>query len=81
MRKPTKGSSITLWLHELFAVYSRKYAGNATKKEVDIYQALEFRKGADMPEECRAGLSEKQREDMHMGSWRVLCPSIRHSEG
>ena len=31
MRKPTKGSSITLWLHEFFAVYSRKYAGNAAK--------------------------------------------------
>jgi len=64
VRKPTKGSSITLWLHEFFAVYSRKYAGNAAKKEVDIYQALEFRKGADMPEECRAGLSEKQRGDI-----------------
>jgi hypothetical protein len=45
-------------------VYARKYAGNAAKKEVHIYQALEFKKGADMPEECMAGLSEKQREDL-----------------
>jgi hypothetical protein len=35
--------------------------GKAAKNDIDIYQALEFRKGSDMPVECREGLSEKER--------------------
>ncbi len=36
---------------------------------VDIYQALEFRKGCDMPLECsRAKLSEKEGEDIWVHS-------------
>ena len=62
VRKPSKGTSIALWQHEFYAVNTRKCRRNTAKQEVDIYQALEFRKGSDMPEECRAGLSEKQLE-------------------
>jgi hypothetical protein len=64
VRMPSKGTSIALWLHEFFAVYARKREGKTTKKEVEIYQALEFRKGCDMPVECRVGLSEKELEDI-----------------
>jgi hypothetical protein len=42
-----------LWQHEFYAVNTRKCRRNTAKQEVDIYQALEFRKGSDMPEECR----------------------------
>jgi hypothetical protein len=35
--------------------------GKAAKNDIDIYQALEFRKGSDMPVECMGGLSEKER--------------------
>ena len=80
VRKPSKGTSIALWQHEFFAVNTRKCRGNTAKQEVDIYQALEFRKGSDMPEECRAGLSDKKLEAI-WGSWCVLCPSVRYSEG
>ena len=62
VRKPSKGTSIALWQHEFYAVNTRKCRRNTAKQEIDIYQALEFRKGSDMPEECRAGLSEKQLE-------------------
>ena len=62
VRKPSKGTSIALWQHEFYAVNTRKCRRNTAKQEVDIYQALEFRKGSDMPEECREGLSEKQLE-------------------
>jgi hypothetical protein len=62
VRKPSKGTSIALWQHEFYALNTRKCRGNTAKQEVDIYQALELRKGSDMPEECRAGLSEKQLE-------------------
>jgi hypothetical protein len=65
VRKPSKGTSINnRFVAEFFAVYARKWQGKATKKEVDIYQALEFRKGSDMPVECRVGLSEKELEDI-----------------
>ncbi len=62
VRKPSKGTSIALWQHEFYAINTIKCRRNTAKQEVDIYQALEFRKGSDMPEECRAGLSEKQLE-------------------
>jgi hypothetical protein len=60
---PSKGNSIALWLHEFFEVYARKRQEKTAKKEVEMYQALEFRKGCDMPVECRVGLSEKELED------------------
>jgi hypothetical protein len=64
VRKPSKGTPIALWLHDFFAVYARKREGKTAKKEVEIYQALEFRKGCDMPVEYREGLSEKELEDI-----------------
>jgi hypothetical protein len=36
-------------------------AAKGSKNDIDIYQALEFRKGSDMTVECREGLSEKER--------------------
>jgi hypothetical protein len=66
----------------IFAVYARKFGGNAANKEVDIYQALEFRKGSDMPEECREGLSEKQREDIWVhGVYCAPASVIRRANG
>ena len=59
VRKPSKGTSIALWRNEFVAVSARKWRIKAAESEVDIYQALEFRKGCDMPLECRARLSEK----------------------
>ncbi len=64
VRKPSKGTSIALWQNDFCAVSARKWRVNAAENEVDIYQALEFRKGFDMPLECRAGLSEKEGEDI-----------------
>jgi hypothetical protein len=59
VRMPSKGTFVTLWMHEHFAVYKNK-AKPKGKRELDIYQAMEFRTGGDMPLECRAGLSEKE---------------------
>jgi hypothetical protein len=64
VRKPSKGTSIALRRNDFFAVSARKWRIKAAENEVDIYQALEFRKGCDMPLECRAGLSEKEGEDI-----------------
>jgi hypothetical protein len=50
VRKPP---SIALWRHEFYAVFSSKPRLKGGKKDVDIYQALEFRKGMELPEECR----------------------------
>ncbi len=47
-----------------FCSFCTKGRIKAAENEVDIYQALEFRKGCDMPLECRAGLSEKEVEDI-----------------
>ena len=64
VRKPSDKTSIALWRHEFYAVYTSQLRGKAAKKDVDIYQAVEFRKGSDLPVECRAGLSAKQRTDI-----------------
>ena len=64
VRKPSKGPSIALWRHEFYAVFSSNPRLKGGKKEVDIYQALEFRKGTELPEEFAEGLSEKQRTDI-----------------
>ena len=53
VRKPSKGLSIALWRHEFYAVFSSKPRLKGGKKDVDIYQALEFRKGIELPVECR----------------------------
>ena len=60
VRKPKKGTLVlTLWLHEYFAVNGRKAKG-ATKRDVDIYQAVEFSTGGELPLAVRQGLSEKE---------------------
>ena len=64
VRKPSKGPSIALWRHEFYAVFSSNPRLKGGKKEVDIYQALEFRKGTELPQEFAEGLSEKQRTDI-----------------
>ena len=63
VRKPSKGTYVTLWLHEHFAVYKNK-AKPKGKRELDIYQAVEFSTGRDMPAECKEGLSEKELVDI-----------------
>ena len=55
----SKGTYVTLWMHEHFAVYKNKSKPKG-KRELDIYQAMEFRTGGDMPVNCRVGLSEKE---------------------
>ena len=59
VRMPSKGTYVTLWMHEHFAVYKNKSKPKG-KRELDIYQAMEFRTGGDMPVDCRVGLSEKE---------------------
>jgi hypothetical protein len=58
-RKGSKESLVALWKHEFFAVNKTK-GKKKGKKEVDIYQALEFRMGVDLPEKCRIGCSDKE---------------------
>ncbi len=58
-RKGSKESLVALWKHEFFAVYKTK-GKRKGKKEVEIYQALEFRMGVDLPEKCRTGLYDKE---------------------
>ncbi len=60
VRKPSKETSIALLRNEFFAVSARKWREKAAESEVDIYQALEFRKGCDMPLECRADCPRKR---------------------
>ena len=48
IRKPTKGTLVPLWLHEYFAVHKSKVKVKG-KREVDIYQAMEFSAGQDLP--------------------------------
>ncbi len=59
MRNPSKGMLFTIWIHEYFAVYKNKVKSKA-KRELDIYQVIEFRIGGDMPPQCKLGLSEKE---------------------
>ncbi len=58
VRRPLKGTLVTLWMHEYFAVFNNKRTkGN---RQMDFYQAVELRTGRDMPAECRLGLSDKE---------------------
>ena len=63
VRKPSKGTSIALWWHEFYAVFSTKSMVKAAKSDIAIYQALEFRMGSVLQEECRDWLSEKECSD------------------
>ena len=49
---------MTLWLHEYFAVNGSKAKG-AAKRDVDIYQAVEFSTAGELPLAVRQGLSDK----------------------
>ncbi len=61
VRRPIKGTLMTLWLHEYFAVFgSNKRPRPRGLRELDFYQAIEFSIGRDMPAECRLGLSDKE---------------------
>ena len=58
VRRPCKGTLVTLWMHEYFAVFNNKRTkGN---RQMDLYQAVDFRTGRDMPAECKLGLSDKE---------------------
>jgi hypothetical protein len=61
VRRPSKGTLVTLWLHEHFAVFrNNARARPRGKRELDFYQAVVFSTGRDMPAECRLGLSDKE---------------------
>ena len=64
VRKPCKGPSIALWRHEFYGVKASKPRLKASKNDIDIYQALEFRKGSDLPDEFLEGLCGKQLTDI-----------------
>jgi hypothetical protein len=55
--------------------------GKGNKNDIDVYQALEFRKGSDMPVECREGLSEKEPSAIWVHGVYYACPSVCHQEG
>ena len=59
VRMQSKGTYVTLWMHEYFAVYKNKGKPKG-QREFDIYQAMEFRRGEDLPVECKVGLSDKE---------------------
>ena len=63
IRKPTKGTLVPLWLHEYFAVHKSKVKVKG-KREVDIYQAMEFSAGQELPLQLRNGMSEKEQEEI-----------------
>ena len=61
VRRPSKETLVTLWLHEFFAVFTNNARLRPKgKRELDFYQAVEFSTGRDMPAECRLGLSDKE---------------------
>ena len=51
VRNPMKRTKMVFWKHEFYGVYDTR--ARELKHDPDIYQALEFRKGADMPAECK----------------------------
>ena len=60
------GSGMLLWQHEFYYVLekeeqSRRRHGPPTPY---LYQALEFRKGSDLPEEERVGMTRKLLREM-----------------
>jgi hypothetical protein len=81
VRKPSKETPIALWRHEFYSVYTRKLRGKAAKNNIDIYQAMEFRKGSNMPVECREELSEKQCSDIWVHGVYYAPASVCLSSG
>ena len=63
IRMPTKGTLLPLWLHEYYAVHKSKIKVNG-KREVDIYQAMEFSAGQDLPLKLRKGMSAKEHDQI-----------------
>ncbi len=75
IRKPTKGTLVSLWLHEYFAVYKSKVKVRG-EREVDIYQAVEFRVCQDLTLKLRNGMTAKE----HLQIWvkgMYLAPAAR----
>jgi hypothetical protein len=52
-----------LWKHEFYGVYKNK-TKTKSKRDVEIYQVLEFRIGGDMPPECREGITDAERDEI-----------------
>ena len=79
IRKPTKGTLVPLWLHEYFAVHKSKVKVKG-KREVDIYQAMEFSAGQDLPLQLRNGMSEKEQEEIWVkGVYFAPAATIRRA--
>jgi hypothetical protein len=75
VRQARKGNIVALWIHEIFAVHSNKLKSKG-KLELDIYQAMEFLLGRDMPVQCRMGLSERQLSEIWVKG-RYFAPASR----
>ena len=75
VRQPRKGNLVALWIHEFFAVHTNKVKSKG-KLQLDIYQAMEFSLGGDMPVQCRIGLSEKQLSEIWVKG-RYFAPAAR----
>ena len=81
VRMPSKGTCVTLWMHEHFVVYKNKSKPKG-KRELDIYQAMEFRTGGDMPVDCRVGLSEKELAQIWVKVlYFALCAGSQNQKG
>jgi hypothetical protein len=79
IRKPTKGTLVPLWLHEYFAVHKSKVKVKG-KREVDIYQAMEFSAGQELPLQLRNGMSEKEQEEIWVkGLYFAPAATIRRA--
>ena len=75
VRQPRKGNLVALWIHEFFAVHMNKVKSKGIL-QLDIYQAMEFSLGGDMPVQCRIGLSEKQLSEIWVKG-RYFAPASR----
>ena len=75
VRQPRKGNLVALWIHEFFAVHMNKVKTKG-KLQIEIYQAMEFSLGGDMPVQCRIGLSEKQLSEIWVKG-RYFAPASR----
>ncbi len=70
------GSEMLLWQHEFYFVLERDGSG---PPKPYIYQAIEFRKGSDLPEVEKENMSRKQlRETWVLGGG--ICPSDCNTE-
>ncbi len=79
MRTTSKGTSVSLWKHEFYAVCKIKGKSKAPK-DLSIYQALEFRTGSEMPLQCRNGLSVKRLSEIWVqGVYFTPAADVRRS--